>query len=310
MKAEIEYSDLKRIIKATKKFVGSRWAASIMQYVKLEIDGKKVTAIALDGHKIAVEKANVKNCDEPFTCLIKPELPIVKGYKGYCTIELIDCYALITIDDITKRFKQPDGEYYKTDDLLCLKNQDGFRIGFDPKKLKEALEKISEERVVLAFTDSPKAPVLIFDEKGNQRIVLPINITNSEFFYRGLENEQANEQQGITFQQQWKDSDCSVRKRKYGSIYLWITKKRIKKSWEQQEKKDINTVKEQQEETRKFKPHWCAATNNMCNWDEKRKVALTLDVDCKEDTMCCCKCDNTMCGARCGEAVNRDRKGE
>lgn len=183
MVARIKYKDLKRIINATKKAVkNSALSNLMMEYVELRIEEGKLTATALDGHVIVKERADVDS-DCSFKCYIKPNLPKVPRFDGMCQIELLDEYAYVTIDDITKRFKQPEGMFYKISEVMDIKKQDGFRIAFNPKLLKEALETMNTNVVVLAFQKDPKAPAFIFDKENNQRLVLPVNI-NSELMNR------------------------------------------------------------------------------------------------------------------------------
>lgn len=176
MKAEILLSDLKKIIKATKKFVGSEFKNNhLMEYVKIKVIDGKMIAIALDGHRISKETVSC-NADQNFSCLIKPVIPKY-GYGNYAEIELSGNYAYISYGDSRIGFKQPEGEYYKINTMMDAENFKKYTIGFDSKLLKEALESM-EGKVVLRFGE-PKDPVLICntgDEVKQERLVLPISL--------------------------------------------------------------------------------------------------------------------------------------
>lgn len=180
MKATISSCDLKRLINSTKKFVRDNGHDHLMPFIKVTVSQGNLTGVALDGHRIAREKIScMSDCD--FDCYIKPVIPALKGCE-YCTIELIDNYAYITAGDNRTGFKQPEGEYYKTNDYFDKEKYQTFTIGFNSKYLKEALESMGE-KVVLRF-GNPRDPVYIHNagkEVRQERIVLTITLGYTEW---------------------------------------------------------------------------------------------------------------------------------
>ncbi|MFQ9509493.1 MAG: hypothetical protein ACLRZ7_00780 [Lachnospiraceae bacterium] len=177
MKAVLNVKSMKKLIDATKKFVSNIEGNKLMTFIKISVSDNQITAMALDGHKISLEKAECNN-DETFECYIKPVLPVTKGCDE-CEIELIDDYAYITAGDNRVGFKQPEGEFYKVDNYLDPKQYDHFCICVNATMLKQALESIKNPMsngIVLRFKN-PTAPIYIENAGStitSQRIVFPL----------------------------------------------------------------------------------------------------------------------------------------
>jgi len=182
MKAKLYSNDLKRLVDATKKFTDkSMWGDAKLQYIHLAVDKDKetVTATALDGRRVSIEKAALIDCDESFECYIKPSLLQVKD-DNHATIERVNDKAYITIGGNITGYHQPDGEFYQVDNLL--KDIEVVQtIGVSAKLLKEALESVKATGVPVAI-DIPKDPgkPIVIRHKGNKKIVLPARIANDD----------------------------------------------------------------------------------------------------------------------------------
>lgn len=142
MKALIDAQIFKKVIKNTKKFVGSGSKNMSYIYLKFDADNNELTAIALDGHTISVEYAKVIECDSSFRCFIKPVIPKISRYTEIVELELIDKKLFLTVDDTIMGYIQPEGEFYDTDTIIknLLNREAKSVVGVDPKLLSKALE--------------------------------------------------------------------------------------------------------------------------------------------------------------------------
>jgi len=119
MKAILKTEDLKRLIKATAKFISKNDNRQMLQWIQLKFDKEKltVTAAALDGYKLSIETVLAFDLDESFTAYIRPYLPV--GAKAmYSKIELTDKICLIDIGGRFTGYKQPEGDFYNTEKFL------------------------------------------------------------------------------------------------------------------------------------------------------------------------------------------------
>lgn len=174
MKVEISLSDLKRIIKAAKKFVCN--SNNKMNLIFIKVEGTELTATALDGHKVVREHVKVAGSDEDFSCYIKPEMP--KGIESICTIESNGQYSSVSVGDYTIRCKQPEGVFYNVDEIMDQKDFAEHYIGFNTKLLRDAINAISSEKIVIYYKN-PKAGFYIKNlgkTLETEQFILPINI--------------------------------------------------------------------------------------------------------------------------------------
>jgi DNA polymerase III sliding clamp (beta) subunit (PCNA family) len=119
MKAILKTEDLKRLIKATAKFISKDENRRMLQWIQLKFDKEKmtVTAAALDGYKLSVEAVLAFDIDESFTAYIKPYLP-VGARDVYSKIELTDERCLIDIGGRFTGYKQPKDDFYNVEKFL------------------------------------------------------------------------------------------------------------------------------------------------------------------------------------------------
>lgn len=103
MKAIINTREFNRIIAATKAFVDAHGERPLYRFIKLEFSAKnkRVTAVALDAFKMAVENAALDECDEDFSAYIGGNVKLPSRKDVYAQIELqgdrliVDCEGLI-----------------------------------------------------------------------------------------------------------------------------------------------------------------------------------------------------------------------
>lgn len=184
MKVIINAMEFKRIVDNTKKFVSKYESNKLMLYIYLQVNAetKEVKATAVDGHRISVEYTTAREVDESFNCYIKPVIPKITKNDRYVELELVDKKAYITVNDNIMGYKQPEGEYFKTDKMVqdLEAKEPTASIWVDPTLLKQALESASygyREAVKIEIRDK-KDPILIKRKKGQKdiKLVLPVNV--------------------------------------------------------------------------------------------------------------------------------------
>lgn len=189
MKAIISAKEFKRIIDNTKKFLGQSFRQH-MDWIYLQIDAEKksIKATALDGYRLSIEYANLIDAEGSFTCYVKPNIPKITRTDTFAELELVNKKLYVTVGDSITGYIQPEGEYYKTDDLISdIEKQAPIRtIGVNAKFLKEAMESISatnSENRNIARIDirNPVDPIVIRSGGGkgvkeNLKIILPIKL--------------------------------------------------------------------------------------------------------------------------------------
>lgn len=177
MKTTLSSIALKRLVDATKKF--TRPGDTKMQYIRIMAskEDKTITAIALDGYRVSIEKAGYIDCDESFECFIKPAYLPFKADE-YATIEKIDDKAYITIGDNIIGYRQPEWEWYDTDKIIGqIKDTEVIQtIHVDAKLFKEALESVKAIGRPYVSIDIPKGQTnfIVIRHKGSKKAILPI----------------------------------------------------------------------------------------------------------------------------------------
>lgn len=167
MKILMETRDLKRIIKATKKFVSKDFYRKALQYIRFDFDKdtKKLKATALDGIMLSVEYADIAKIDESFSVYVKPYLPIGMDSE-WAEITVNDGTCYITVGERGVSYKQPDIEWLDTDKLIkdLEKKEVISSIYFDNEKLADLLKSIDkcnmQEPTIIEFRGENK-PILV-----------------------------------------------------------------------------------------------------------------------------------------------------
>lgn len=193
MKARLYASEFKRIIDNTKRFVGTSWTLnSKTQWIYLKVDAelKTIQATALDGHRVSIEYAEIVDADESFTCYIKPNIPKINKKDMYADLELNDKRLYVQVGESIVGYVQPEGEYYKVDELLNdMRDKEKIRtVGVDARFLKDALSSIGrfDNNIPLARIDlyGPKDPIIIRSgsktSRQNIKIVLPVSLNDEQ----------------------------------------------------------------------------------------------------------------------------------
>ena len=180
MKAILKTEDLKRLIKATAKFISKDDNRQILQWIQLKFDKEKlmVTAAALDGYKLSIETVLAFDIDESFTAYIRPYLPV--GAKDiYSKIELADDRCLIDIGGRFTGYKQPKGDFFNIEKFLAETEQIPItsEVSLTRDFLIDALKSLQKDEycrlpVIIQLRDNLK-PVSVKLGKST-RYILPV----------------------------------------------------------------------------------------------------------------------------------------
>lgn len=190
MRAIIDADDFKRVINNTKKFTKTFSGHKVMEYIYLEIDAeaKVLKASAVDGHKISIEYAKVKEVDESFKCFIKPNIPKITKHDIDAELEMVGRRLLVTVGDNITGYAQLNTQYFNVGEILKKNKPEDIvtSIYFNPKLLIEALQSVKvdglSDHVRLDIPKDPSHPVLIRPairadvvKKNNLKLVLPVH---------------------------------------------------------------------------------------------------------------------------------------
>jgi len=161
MEAILGAKDLKRIINATRRFVGNCSDAhrAIYQFIRLDFSKEfsSVTAVAVDGFRMSIEHAVCRSVDEDFTVYVKGDIPKSSKYD-LCTVWKQADYCYLRVNDMVIGNKQPSGEFLDYNATLqnSTSNPPSFRISVNGDYMLTALQAAK-----ISCGDIFKTPVVI-----------------------------------------------------------------------------------------------------------------------------------------------------
>ena len=119
MKAILKTEDLKRLIKATAKFISKDENRHALHWIKLTFHKDTLTAqaVAIDGYRVSVESVSCLSVIDSFTVYIKPYLP-VKAKDKVAEVCLSDGKCLINIGGNMTGYVQPDIKYLDDNKII------------------------------------------------------------------------------------------------------------------------------------------------------------------------------------------------
>ncbi len=169
MKVMMDVIALKDIYSACKTFVSKE--ETILKTIQLSLQGKICTAYALDNYKLIAVSVPYKEGDEGIM-----HIPIIKLPKSGEVI-ITDEKNEITFDfhDNKQTVRKYEGKFPEKPETFFPKKEPILKIGFNPKKIRDALDGfLGEERVELNFI-SPLDGCII---KGTNKkaLVLPMKL--------------------------------------------------------------------------------------------------------------------------------------
>ncbi len=179
IKIKLTVEQFNRINKFGKKYNGLKDnARETLKYTRLTIQGNKLTAEGLDGYKVFKVDADIENLD---------------GKDGYIYIETMknfkksDEFVVITEgekeiriesirgDDI-RIINKADYEFFNIKNIIK-NDKPTFKISFDPKKLRDALDAYDDNVVTLEFFGEHEQ-VKITNRLDSKSMLLPIRLND------------------------------------------------------------------------------------------------------------------------------------
>ena len=185
--AVIMTQEFNRIITATKDFLRrplSNGEVSSYEYIRLEFiaSSRTVTAIAVDGYRMSVEKAACEEVTTDFTVYVKGNIHLPKD--KFVTVALHDKRCDLQCEEFVFGYEQPDGIFMDWQKTLQERTtrEPVLKIGFNVNYLIKALQAAKVSRgsstnkpVVLEFYGKD-SPIFINADTGNTKMVLPVRI--------------------------------------------------------------------------------------------------------------------------------------
>lgn len=191
MKAIIDATVFKNLVNNAKAFVrkDSIYINKMLTYILLEVDAsnKEIKVIALDGHRVSMETAQIIEADESFKCFIRPNIPKITKNDSFVELELNmeNERAFVTVSESIVGYKQPQGEYFDYKKIISdVENQEAkASILVNASLLKEALNSVKTEGnirdyVKIEIREKHLLIVIRYGKKrdrNNLKLVLPIS---------------------------------------------------------------------------------------------------------------------------------------
>ena len=165
MKITLKVDTLKEIYESCKTFVSKApYGSPILEYIQLNCQFGKCYATALDTYKLITISVPFEAADEGIMYI-----PIIKLPKnGIVTISDEGNEILFDFNFGTEKqsIRKIEGEFPSAIDKLFPSEEPIFKIGFDPKLLRDALNGFSGETVVeIDFIHPLKPCVITCDNK-------------------------------------------------------------------------------------------------------------------------------------------------
>lgn len=183
-KARILTNDYNRMIEATRNFCSKDNIRKAYNFIRLEFDAleNKVTAIAVDGHRMSVENSVISDCDEDFICYIKGNMKLPRERFATILLDEDSKETVIRCEGFAIGYEQPKAEEYLDWQKAIPSSEVKYKIGFNGNYLLQALQAAKasmggnlRQPVVLEFRSNIE-PVILRTNKEDIKMVLPIRI--------------------------------------------------------------------------------------------------------------------------------------
>jgi len=191
LKAIIDATVFKNLVNNAKAFVrkDSIYINKMLTYILVEVDSsnKEIKVIALDGHRVSMETAQIIEADESFKCFIRPNIPKITKNDSFVELELNmkDERCFVTVSESIVGYKQPQGEYFDYKKIISdVENQEAkASILVDASLLKEALNSVKTEGNIRDYVKieirEKHLPIVIRygkkRDRNNLKLVLPVS---------------------------------------------------------------------------------------------------------------------------------------
>lgn len=188
MKAIINTREFNRLIATTKAFVDVHGARPLYKFIKLEFNAKdkRVTAIALDAFKLAVENAALAECDEDFIAYIGSSIKLPSRKDVYAQIELQGNRLIVDCEGLIYGCAQPvlpalDANFNWR--KAVPKDDARYKIAFNGDLLLSALQAAKascggkyKQHITLEIR-SPLEPIILRTNEDDIKLMMPIRIS-------------------------------------------------------------------------------------------------------------------------------------
>lgn len=183
MKATINTREFNRLIAATKAFVDVHGRRPLFKLIKLEFSAKnkRVTAVALDGFRMAVENAALAECDEDFIAYIGGNIKLPSRKDVYAQIELQGNRLIVDCEGLIYGCVQPAIEGFDWGKVLP-RSDARYKIAFNGDLLLSALRaaKIScggkySQYITLEIRGASE-PIILRTNEEDIKLIMPIRI--------------------------------------------------------------------------------------------------------------------------------------
>lgn len=191
MKAIIDATVFKNLVNNAKAFVkrDSMYINKMLTYIFVEVDAynKEIKVIALDGHRVSMETAQIIEADESFKCFIRPNIPKITKNDLFVELELNmnDGKCFVTVSESIVGYKQPQGEYFDYKKFIRdVENQEAkASVLVNASLLKEALNSVKTQGNVVDYVKieirEKHEPIVIRygkkRDRSNLKLVLPVS---------------------------------------------------------------------------------------------------------------------------------------
>ncbi len=194
MKAKILYSELRRLVDATKEFVAQSYPECILNYIRMEFrsEDNKVRVSACDRYKLSVEWGKCKDIDEDFAAYIKPSAMKTLGlhawYGDVVEISVSGNVTEVKVQTVTLGYDTGGMEAFIDVDKAVPEDNPVFRVAFNPRYmlalLNAELAANSEKRSPIEMEFYGNGKSLVFRSNGqkpeNIRLLMPVRTRRCE----------------------------------------------------------------------------------------------------------------------------------
>lgn len=192
--ARIFTNDFNRMIEAVKNFCSKDNIRKQYNFIRLEFNSEqnKVTAIGLDGFRVAVENSIISECNEDFSCYVKANIKLPREQFATIALEENEEEAIIRCSGFAIAYEQPKEREFLDWRKVIPSSEVKYKIGFNGNYLLQALQAAKtslggnlREPVILEFRSNLE-PIVLRTNKEDIKLVLPIRIKDERYAYENL----------------------------------------------------------------------------------------------------------------------------
>lgn len=184
-KITLEKAIFSKLIDTVKECVAKDDSRPALRYIKIEVEPETITAIAVDGFRMAKIELKHGNADvEPFDFVLKPL--VLSANAKNVEIELVDGCAEITVYELFGKlkyfFEQPKAEFFNhkqivDEKVLVNDNYICFNAKYMIECLKSFCGKSRNNQCELHHGESKVSPFYLISNNDDEKVVkliLPI----------------------------------------------------------------------------------------------------------------------------------------